>query len=69
MNLGAGGGSPRNGRGARADAASATNAATAAGPAATGARRQWLACRRCAIGWAVYLAVAVVVVLATGGVY
>ena len=69
MNLGAAGANRRNGRGARADAASATIAATAADPAATCARgwRQRLACRRCAIGWAVYLAVAVVVVLATGG--
>ena len=33
----------------------------------TGAWRQWVACRRCAIGWAVYIAVAVVVVLAYGG--
>ncbi len=69
MSLGAGGASRPNGCGARADAASATIAATAADPAAAGPRGWWrrLACRRCAIGWAVYLAVAVVVVLATGG--
>jgi hypothetical protein len=29
--------------------------------------RQWLACRRCAVGWAVYLAIAIVVVVAFGG--
>jgi len=33
----------------------------------TGGWRQWVACRRCAIGWTVYLAIAVVVVLAFGG--
>lgn len=33
----------------------------------TGAWRQWISCRRCAIGWAVYLVVAVVVVLAYRG--
>ena len=41
--------------------------AARAGRSMTGAWRQWVACRRCAIGWAVYLAVAVVVVLAYGG--
>ncbi len=29
--------------------------------------RQWLSCRRCALGWAVYLAVAVAVIAAFGG--